>query len=271
MDLQEFIDVVTVYDSGAWEACARPRRGPWSEWQLLVRGEWSDSPTNQGDVTLSLAQSTDRKHWILKESTSRPPRRRYIALATCAPDVPLVRIVRSMLDRLEIADHPLPDAYDERTALFDKVDALHWPGVLRSRLHTEAVESYLARVHRVLDPTGEFVLQVAVPSQALKELYPSRKRASALFATAYNPSPWPSLTPEQNATRHASLLSALGEKRWDWLPAQIEDPIGKGDPWAAVLILGLARDDADWAGRWLRQDLMLYAEQDAVPRLVTMS
>src|SRR5437868_1558982 len=44
---------------------ARLKRKKRTKWRLLVSGEWSETPMNEGNVTVDISYSLDRKTWAL--------------------------------------------------------------------------------------------------------------------------------------------------------------------------------------------------------------
>ena len=133
---------------------------------------------------------------------------------------------------------------------------------------TDLVAAYVDTNYRVA-ASPPFVLRIDQHSPALADAYRQSHVASAVFITADNP--FSETTSEaQNAANHIELGAQLRE-----LTEYVFDGAGQGAAadWPAessYLALGLSRAQACAFGIQFRQNAIVIAEADAIPRLVLL-
>ena len=106
-------------------------------------------------------------------------------------------------------------------------------------------------------------------SPELRRLYARYGVASAAFVTAWNPQSEPA-DDAANATAQIALRAALATHGCTALEAFGADVTGRWPGEPSLLAMGLAESDAIALGRRFRQNAILIAGPDAVPRLVLL-
>lgn len=148
-----------------------------------------------------------------------------------------------------------PDAPQERAAPFSTLD----PDLIRA---------YRSARYRVQASPQPFVLTVDAHSSRLAALICKLPARTAALVTACNPE-GVLLTPQENRVAMAQLRSELRGRCAGLLDAQNS---GAAGDWTepSLLVLGLSREAACALGRRWRQNAILHAIADAVPRLVLL-
>lgn len=135
-------------------------------------------------------------------------------------------------------------------------------------LNDEIISAYKATNYRVLsDP--EFRLRVDERSEELLKLYQLTRSNSAAFITAWNPfseQKSQSENDQSNALLRADL-EALGAEILPGFGAWPDDPTKGEDSFFAV---GISQKDAELLGRKYKQNAILFAAEDATPRLLLL-
>ncbi len=131
------------------------------------------------------------------------------------------------------------------------------------------LEAAYRRTHyEVQQPDGALLLlRVDVASTALQAIHERCGVTCSAFMTAWNPRSVPQ-SAEQNAAANQELqrrLAALGLQCW---PGHGRDPRGEWPAEVSLFVPGLGLAAASLHGRQFGQNAILYAAQDAVPRLV---
>lgn len=130
------------------------------------------------------------------------------------------------------------------------------------------IAAYAATDFRVLSPRT-FTLHVGVFSPDLKAVYAERSVASAGVLTAWNP--WSEDTDRkindqaQQALRRR--LTEAGHDPWMGLGA---DPEGRWPGEESWFVPGIARAEAISLGKAFRQNAVVWAGHDAIPRLILL-
>ena len=138
-----------------------------------------------------------------------------------------------------------------------------------SALEPGLIAAYRAAHYRV-DDRPPFTMEVDEHSSGLERLMRGGGHAGAMFITAWNPNGDP-LTSDRNAARQQQLIDELREAGLAWVPGVGWDPTGAWpDEEASVLVLGVDRASACGWGRRHRQNAVLWAGTDAVPRLLLL-
>ena len=135
-------------------------------------------------------------------------------------------------------------------------------------LSRELVAAYEATDFQVLS-LQPFTLRIGKKSRDLWSAYSKFGVATAGFITAWNP-----LSQETNevlnAANQAELVrrvAALGFSSWDGLGI---DPSGDWPGEPSIFVLGIERDDTVSLGIEFRQNAVVWAGADAIPRLVLL-
>ena len=135
-------------------------------------------------------------------------------------------------------------------------------------LNDEIIAAYKATNYRVLsDP--EFTLRVDEQSGELLKLYELTRAISAAFITAWNPfseEKSPSENDQKNALLRADL-ETLGAEILPGFGAWPDDPT-KGED--SFLAIGISQKDAVILGKKYKQNAILFASDNAVPRLILL-
>lgn len=136
-------------------------------------------------------------------------------------------------------------------------------------ISTDLIAAYADTEYRVHVGDHILTLRVDQASPDLAEAYQRTGSTSAAFITADNPFS-ETATDAENAVNHA----ALGQHLRD-LTAHIFDGEGHGmtgdwPPEKSYLALGLSREQACALGIQFRQNAIVFADSDAIPRLVLL-
>ena len=116
---------------------------------------------------------------------------------------------------------------------------------------------------------SSFSLRIGRHSAPLQALHSAQGVSCSAYITACNPYSQP-LTAAQNVARHAALLRVLQRQGLAWLPGLGRHLAGNWPGERSVLVLGLALDAASALGSALRQNAIVWAAGDAVPKLVLL-
>jgi hypothetical protein len=130
------------------------------------------------------------------------------------------------------------------------------------------LRKYQETEYRVLADGAHFVLPLERPSAELEALYRERRVASAAFMSAFNPYSQP-IDEEQNIAANARLREELESACFTVLDAVGSDPNGQWKE-PSFLVLDMGREGAEALGRAYRQNAIVFAGADAVPRLVLL-
>lgn len=76
----------------------RIRRKRWGEWHLLARGEWAESPCNQGENIVYISSTNDRRYRAIMWRGA--PYRQIIAVAECLPGYLLEESAAAMMRKM---------------------------------------------------------------------------------------------------------------------------------------------------------------------------
>lgn len=126
---------------------------------------------------------------------------------------------------------------------------------------------YRATVYRVRDGREPFELRVDVASKPLAALLRQHGVATAAYLTACNPY-GVRMTQAANRAANEALRAALVEADAFVFEGEAVDPTGAWPAEPSFLALGIALATARELGVRFRQNALLFADDDAVPRLV---
>ena len=130
-------------------------------------------------------------------------------------------------------------------------------------LTPDLIESYERAVYAL---NSGMVLRIGVHDPDLDRLLDAHRASSAAFITAANPR-GEARDPAVNEAAMAALRSSLA---LPWLPGEGRDPEGRWRAEPSVLVLGIARADADSLGRRLEQNAIVFIEKGRAPELVLL-
>ena len=134
-----------------------------------------------------------------------------------------------------------------------------------SQIERATIEAYLATDYRA-PADRPLVLHIGRRNAELIALYQYLAVDSASFLTAWNPYSIPQTEPENRAAQQ-QLLAALDRLGVRHRPALGADPSGLWPPEESCLALGIDIETAADLGRRFRQNGIVWAGADAVPRL----
>lgn len=131
------------------------------------------------------------------------------------------------------------------------------------------LQKYRETEYHVEGDGHSFVLELDRPSAALAEIFRERRAASAAFISAFNPYSQATSAAENEAA-NARLKSLLVDRGFQVIDAFGSD--GTPDGWSepSYLVPGITREAAEALGRDFRQNAIVFAAADAVPRLVLL-
>ena len=138
-----------------------------------------------------------------------------------------------------------------------------------SKLGPGLIAAYRAAHFRV-DGEPPFTMIVDVPSPSLRRLMRERGHAAAMFITGWNPG-GKRLPRVENELRQRQLREDLRAAGFGWVTGAGSDPTQVWpDDEASVLVLGVDRAAACRWGLAQAQNAVLWAGDDAVPRLLLL-
>jgi len=114
-----------------------------------------------------------------------------------------------------------------------------------------------------------FILRADVASAALQEVHYRHRATCSAFLTACNP--YSRLcSPEDNASRQASLLSDIRALNLKVLPCVGQHPGGIWPGEESFLVFGLCLKNAQSLGVRFEQNALIWSDADAVPQLILL-
>lgn len=138
-------------------------------------------------------------------------------------------------------------------------------GLRESQLDHDLLRAYLETEYRA----GELVLRIGESNDGLRQTHAHFGATSSSFVTAWNP--YGRLLPcSENRQRHAQLRKLVHARSWQALEGVGQHP---NNGWAGeegLLIFGFCLHRAEVVGRQFEQNAVVWADQDAVPRLVLL-
>lgn len=134
----------------------------------------------------------------------------------------------------------------------------------------DLIDAYRSARYRVCDGAEKFLLQIDEHSMGLAGLYRRTEQLSALFITAFNPDGQQLQDDSINEVNQERLLQELRAKTQYVFSGIGDDPSGMWPGEPSWLALGLNLDDSQELGRRYQQNAVLWADADAVPRLILL-
>ncbi len=139
----------------------------------------------------------------------------------------------------------------------------------QSEIPAEKIEAYRKTDYRFGEAPDAVILRVDLPSEELARLYASSGFTCGAFVTAYNPY-GTAQGIEANEAAHARLgteLRALSESVIEGAGA---DASGRWPEEKSYFALGIDLEAASTLGKRYRQDAIIWAGGDAVPKLILL-
>jgi hypothetical protein len=131
------------------------------------------------------------------------------------------------------------------------------------------IDAYRATHYRVGAGPEAFTLRIDIPSNPLRRLYENTGHRCGVFITAFNP-----LGRQQGARANEIAHAHLGECLRALAPHVIEgagaDPTGAWPPEKSYFALGVDKHAASELGARFRQDAIVWAGPDTIPRLLLL-
>lgn len=134
---------------------------------------------------------------------------------------------------------------------------------------SEKLEAYRATHFSVCTEDDAFTLMIDVPSIRLQEMYSATNTVTALFITAFNPF-GQIQSEEANISAHIALGEQLQALSMHVYGGNGGDPNGSWPKEASYLVLGVEYETAILIGELFQQDAVVWAESDAIPRLILL-
>ena len=136
-------------------------------------------------------------------------------------------------------------------------------------LRPELIAAY-RNAHYVVFGEPEIVLRIGKPNAGLDALLEAEGAAFAAYVTACNPR-GERRSETENALAFESLKSFLQNKPYRFCAGEGRDPQGAWPAEPSVLVLGIARADAERLGRAFGQNAIVFAEKGRPPELVILA
>lgn len=132
----------------------------------------------------------------------------------------------------------------------------------------DLIVAYLGAEYVVFgDPA--LVLRIGEPSAALDELLEAEGAQTAAYVTAANPHGRLAGATE-NVLATTALLEAQREAGYACFAGEGRDPQGEWPPEPSVLVVGIARAEAEVLGRSYDQNAIVFVETGKAPELVML-
>ena len=132
----------------------------------------------------------------------------------------------------------------------------------------ETIAAYTATSYRV-NQREPFALKIGEASAPLRKLYEEYNCSSAAFITACNPYNM-AVSADENAAAQSRLEDKLIAASIPFFAGIGEDPSGQWSGETSVLALGLNLDTAKSFGVEFLQNAIVWAGNDAIPKLILL-
>jgi hypothetical protein len=129
--------------------------------------------------------------------------------------------------------------------------------------------AYAATDYVVNGVEPAFVLRVGQPSTPLRTLHEQYGISCSAFLTAWNPGSSIRAN-ELNQSAQSELETTLRARGFTLIPGVGVDPDGNWPAEQSVLVLGVAREEAEQLGREYGQNAILWMGADAVPEVLLL-
>ena len=138
-----------------------------------------------------------------------------------------------------------------------------------SRVALTLIAAYRATHYCVNGVSPPFLLRIDEPNADLASCHRASGVHSSAFLTAWNPGSRPTAE-EENEAAQQRLKDLLNARGFALLGGLGVDPSGQWAGEESLLVLGIRRDTACDIGRSFLQHGIVWADRDAVPRLVML-
>ncbi len=138
-----------------------------------------------------------------------------------------------------------------------------------TEISLEKIKAYEATHYRAGAGPKACVLRIGQHSPELALRYVATGADSALFITAFNPF-GEAQGNKANEDVHAQLGEVLRTLVADVTEGAGADPTKKWDPEMSYLARGISAEDARELGRRFKQDAVVWAGEDAIPKLLLL-
>ena len=138
----------------------------------------------------------------------------------------------------------------------------------QTTLSTDLISAYeVTNFHVKAQPA--FILNIGKVSEELKVLFKQNNVFSAAFITAWNPYS-KSLSENENNSRNELLKTELITRSLKFLDGFGQDPAGQWAGEDSFLILGIGLEASKKIGNQFEQNAIVWADEDAVPKLILL-
>ncbi len=138
----------------------------------------------------------------------------------------------------------------------------------QSEISADLIAAYRATHYRVGQGADAFTLRVDECSEALSRLFTASGHQSAILITAYNPFSQ-TQSDEANLDAHERLRDILGGQASPVIESAGADPSGAHEE-KSFLALGVDLEASKVLGTQFGQNAIVWAGEDAVPRLILL-
>jgi hypothetical protein len=140
---------------------------------------------------------------------------------------------------------------------------------MKTKITPETLLAYQKTLYRVKATPKTWNLRLGRRSASLAALFRQENLSSAAFITAYNPFSLKT-SKAKNGMAQNRLVKDVRKKGFSFIPGVGEDPKGKWAGEASLLVLGLRLKEAKAIGNKYRQNAIVFAGKNAMPRLVLL-
>lgn len=113
------------------------------------------------------------------------------------------------------------------------------------------------------------MLKIGQASPELERWFKLNRVNSAIFITAWNPLSIPTPTPENHAAQQ-KLLDEVNFRGLRYLDGEGCDPSGRWSCEPSLLVFGMSLEAAKKLAEQFHQNGLIYADGDAIPRLILL-
>ena len=135
-------------------------------------------------------------------------------------------------------------------------------------LRPDLIAAY-RKAHYVVHGRPEIVLRIGEPNLDLDALLEADGAATAAYVTASNQR-GEQRSEAENALAFNALKSFLQKKPYRCRPGEGRDPKGRWPAEPSMLVIGIARAQAEALGRRFGQNAIVFAEKGRAPELVLL-
>lgn len=136
-------------------------------------------------------------------------------------------------------------------------------------LRPDLLEAYQRALYVVFGEP-ELVIRVGEPNADLDRLFEAEGAATAAFVTAANPRGMLA-TETENEVAVAALHQSQADAGYACHSGEGRDPRGEWPAEPSVLVVGIARIDAEGLGRAFGQNAIVFIEKGKAPELVILA